>query len=265
MNDFMKLRRLTGEKSQGIVLTVQEKQRLEEELSVVKQTNVAGVFLRYHDTMVALKDYGAICNGIMHCSFLCYILCLTKVNPLDYKLPFERYYNIERNALPCFPLIIKAKHKEKVLSVLREYLGEEFLQSYAFSLDVAEIGEYRLFTEEEIYQKAFERFGTHNFEEDEGYFGLKAAESIFAETDGKLVYQEQFYTLCHRLLGVDNTTADLWRKSICKFRKSQISPIREHFENVLGQPGLTLFNYVSNRMVFTVCKAYVIGLLFLDF
>ena len=153
MDDFMKLRLLTEEKLQGIVLTSQQKQRLEEELSVVNKTNAAGVFLRFHDTMSALKPYGAVCNGIMHCSFLCYILGLTKVNPLDYKLPFERYYNIERKALPYFPLIVKEEDKEKVLSVLREYFDEEFLQSYAFSLDVAKIGEYRLFTEAEIYQK----------------------------------------------------------------------------------------------------------------
>ena len=221
MDDFMKLRLLTEEKLQGIVLTSQQKQRLEEELSVVNKTNAAGVFLRFHDTMSALKPYGAVCNGIMHCSFLCYILGLTKVNPLDYKLPFERYYNIERKALPYFPLIVKEEDKEKVLSVLREYFDEEFLQSYAFSLDVAKIGEYRLFTEAEIYQKTLQHFGAHNFEDDEGYFGIKVAEAIFAETDGKFVYQEQFYTLCNRLLDVDNTTADLWRKSMSKRRKSE--------------------------------------------
>lgn len=264
MDDFMKLRLLTEEKLQGIVLTSQQKQRLEEELSVVNKTNAAGVFLRFHDTMSALKPYGAVCNGIMHCSFLCYILGLTKVNPLDYKLPFERYYNIERKALPYFPLIVKEEDKEKVLSVLREYFDEEFLQSYAFSLDVAKIGEYRLFTEAEIYQKTLRHFGAHNFEDDEGYFGIKAAENFFAETDGKFVYQEQFYTLCNRLLGVDNTTADLWRKSMSKRRKKECEPIRERFENVLGKAGAQLYDYLYNRMLFAVCKAYVIGLLFLE-
>ena len=264
MDDFMKLRLLTEEKLQGIVLTSQQKQRLEEELSVVNKTNAAGVFLRFHDTMSALKLYGAVCNGIMHCSFLCYILGLTKVNPLDYKLPFERYYNIERKALPYFPLVVKEEDKEKVLSVLREYFDEEFLQSYAFSLDVAKIGEYRLFTEAEIYQKTLQHFGAHNFEDDEGYFGVKAAENFFAETDGKFVYQEQFYTLCNRLLGVDNTTADLWRKSMSKRRKSECEPIRERFENVLGKAGAQLYDYSHNRMLFAVCKAYVIGLLFLE-
>lgn len=264
MDDFMKLRRLTEEKLQGVVLTAQEKQRLEEELSVVKQTDTAGTFLQYADTMSALKEYGAVCNGIMHCSYLCYILGFTKVNPLDYKLPFERYYNSERNALPYFPLIVKEEYKEKVMSVLREYFDEEFLQSYAFSLDVAKIGEYRLFTETEIYQKTLCHFGAHNFEDDEGYFGIKAAENIFAETDGKFVYQEQFYTLCNRLLGVDNVTADFWRKSMCRRRKSECELIRERFENVLGKAGAQLYDYLYNRMLFAVCKAYVIGLLFLE-
>lgn len=264
MDDFMKLRCLTEEKLQSVALSARQKQRLEEELSVVKQTGTAGIFLQYTDTMSALKKYGAVCNGIMHCSFLCCILGLTKVNPLDYKLPFERYYNSERNALPYFPLIVKEEDKEAVLFVLREHFDEEFLQSYAFSLDVAKIGEYRLFTETEIYQKTLRHFGAHNFEDDEGYFGIKAAEAIFAETDGKFVYQEQFYTLCNRLLGVDSTTADLWRKSMSKRRKSECEPIRERFENVLGKAGAGLFDYLYNRMLFVVCKAYVIGLLFLE-
>ena len=264
MDDFIKLRRLTEEKARGIVLTAQQKQRLEEELSVVKQTDTAGIFLQYADTMSALKEYGAVCNGIMHCSYLCYILGLTKVNPLDYKLPFERYYNTERNALPYFPLVVKEEDKEAVLSVLREHFDEKFLQSYAFSLDVAQIGEYRLFTEAEIYQKTLQHFGAHNFEDDEGYFGIKVAEAIFAETDGKFVYQEQFYTLCNRLLGVDNVTADLWRKSMSKRRKKECEPIRERFENVLGKAGAQLYDYLYNRMLFAVCKAYVIGLLFLE-
>lgn len=264
MDDFMKLRCLTEEKLQSVALSARQKQRLEEELSVVQQTGVADIFLQYADTMSALKKYGAVCNGIMHCSFLCYILGLTKVNPLDYKLPFERYYNSKRHALPYFPLVVKEKDKEKVMSVLREHFDEEFLQSCAFSLDVAKIGEYRLFTETEIYQKTLQYFGAHNFEDDEGYLGIKTVENIFAETDGKFVYQEQFYTLCNRLLGVDNVTADLWRKSMCRRRKSECEPIRERFENVLGKAGAQLYDYLYNRMLFAVCKAYVIGLLFLE-
>ena len=264
MEGFVKLQRLVEEKTKNLELKEYEKRRLENELSVVELKGVADIFLQYADTMSALKKYGAVCNGIMHCSFLCYILGLTKVNPLDYKLPFERYYNTARKALPYFPLIVKEEYKEKVMSVLREYFDEEFLQSYAFSLDVAKIGEYRLFAETEIYQKTLQHFGAHNFEDDEGYLGIKTVENIFAETDGKFVYQEQFYTLCNRLLGVDNVTADLWRKSMSKRRKSECEPIRERFENVLGKAGAQLYDYLYNRMLFAVCKGYVIGLLFLE-
>ena len=265
MDDFIKLRCLMEEKLQGTLLTAQQTQRLEEELSVVKRTNTAGVFLQYHDCLSALKGYGVICNGVMHCSYLCHVLGLTKVNPMDYKLPFERYFNTERKSLPFLSIAAGQEYKEKVLSILREYFDNDFLQSYAFSLEIAKIGDYRLFTEYEIYQKTLERFVLHNFEDDERYYGIKAAENVFAETDGKFVYQEQFYTLCNWLLGVDNTTADLWRKSICKFRKGEIEPIRKRFESALGKDGLQLFEYMSNRMAFTVCKAYVIGLLFLNF
>ena len=71
MDDFMKLRCLTEEKLQSVALSARQKQRLEEELSVVQQTGVADIFLQYADTMSALKEYGVLCNGIMHCSYLC--------------------------------------------------------------------------------------------------------------------------------------------------------------------------------------------------
>ena len=264
MDDFIKLQLLTEEKLKEQLFSPQEKQRLKEELSVVKQTGTAGIFLQYYDTVYALKEYGVLCNGIMHCSYLCYILGLTKVNPLDYELPFERYYNTERRTLPCLPLVVKAEYKKRVLAVLQERFDDDFLQGYAFSLNVAKIGEYRLFTEAEIYQETLKHFGEHNFEGDEGYFGIKEAEAVFAETDGKFVYQEQFYTLCNRLLGVDNKAADSWRKSMCRRRKKECEPIRERFQLAWGKEGGQVFDYLYDRTIYAVCKAYVIGLLFLE-
>lgn len=287
---FEQLQAIVNEKLKEIPpLKDKQRERISMELDVIGQTGTAGVFLFFHDTMSALKEIGAVCYGVMHCSYLCYILGLTKVDPFVYKLPFERYFNTERKSLPFLSIAIHKNTREQALRVLqtKNYIvkaidrDDEYILSaqpvgemaaseayranfYTFTLEEAQIGETVLFTEDEILQKTLERFGTHNFQDDEGYFGIRAAENVFAETDGKFVYQEQFYTLCNRLLGVDNTTADLWRKLICKRCKSEAEPIREEFENALGGGGVALFDYLYNRMPYAVCKAYVIGLLFLD-
>ncbi len=290
-NAFECLQAIVNEKLQEFPrLKDKQRERISMELDVIKQTGTAGVFLFFYDCLSALKEIGAVCHSVMHCSYLCYVLGLTKVEPFIYKLPFERYFNTERKSLPFLSIAVPKNTKEQALRILQEknYIvkaidrDDEYILSvqpvgemtaseayranfYTFTLEEAQIGEVELFTEDEIYQKALERFGMHNFEDDEGYFGIKAAENIFTETDGKFVYQEQFYTLCNRLLGVDNTTADLWRKSMCRRRKSECEPIRERFEFALGKAGAGLFDYLYDRMMFAVCKAYVIGLLFLDF
>lgn len=290
-NAFERLQAIVNKKLQEFpTLKNRQRERISMELDVIEQTGTAGVFLFFYDCLSALKEIGAVFHGVMNCSYLCCVLGLTKVDPFIYKLPFERYFNTERKSLPFLSIVVPKNTKEQALCILqaRNYIvkaidrDDEYILSaqpvgempasevyranfYTFTLEEAQIRKVELFTEDEIYQKALERFGAHNFEGDEGYFGIKATENIFAETDGKFVYQEQFYTLCNRLLGVDNTTADLWRKSMCKRRKSECAPIRERFEIALGKAGAGLFDYLYDRMMFAVCKAYVIGLLFLDF
>ena len=317
---FERLQAIVDEKMQTTMIKSYEQARLEGELSVIKETNTASVFLFFYDTVYALKDVGAILHGVCHCSYLLYFLGLTKVNPFDYRLPFERYFHNKRKFLPFTYIAVQKGAKGKVIKYLKEQYGvdkiarmkdneNEYILSpkslleigeieqtvlhadssesvvwhedisslssreisrlnlYTFTIEEAEIGEYRLFSEEEIYRKTLDCFTDEfrNFNNTKRYQGIEEAEEIFSSTDGKFVYQEQFFEVCTNVIWVNNEKADEFRKDLCAKRRKETEDIRMTFSWRYDEEGVALFEYLNKEMKYAVCKAYVIGLLFLDF
>ena len=316
---FERLQTIVGKRLQTTMIKSYEQARLEGELSVIKETDTASVFLFFYDTMYALKDVGAILHGVCHSSYLLYFLGLTKVNPFDYRLRFERYFHKNRRLLPFMYIAVQKGAKGKVIKYLKEQYGvdkiarmkdneNEYILSpkslleigeieqtilhadsnesvvwhedisslssreisrlnlYTFTVEEAEIGEYRRFSEEEIYQKTLDYFKDEfrDFNKTERYHGIEEAEEIFSSTDGKFVYQEQFFEICTKLIGVNNQKADEFRKDLCAKRKKETEDIRTLFSWRYDEDGVALFDYLNKEIKYAVCKAYVIGLLFLD-
>lgn len=317
---FERLQAIVDKMLEISMLKSYEKARLERELSVIKETNTASVFLFFYDTVYALKDVGAILHGVCHCSYLLYFLGLTKVNPFDYRLPFERYFHKNRKSLPFAYIAVQKGAKGQAIKYLKEQYGvdkiarmkdneNEYILSpkslleigeieqtvlhadsnesvvwhedissltsrdisrlnlYTFTVEEAEIGEYRLFSEEEIYQKTLDCFTDEfrDFNKTKRYHGIEEVEEIFSSTDGKFVYQEQFFEICTELIGVNNQKADELRKDLCAKRKKETEDIRMTFAWRYDEDGVALFDYLNKEIKYAVCKAYVIGLLFLDF
>ena len=299
-------------------LSEDEKERLKQEFSVIEEMGVESVFLFFYDTMYAMNGYGLLFHGSMHCSYLCYFLGLTKVDPLEYGLPFERYYGRNRTHLPFCSIVVKKGETGRVIRYLQNVYGadriarvkdweNEYILSekpvssfgeiertvfhatereqtvwheeissldlstaarfglYTFALEEAEIGEYRIFSEKEIYGKARALLSARpSCLKTETYQGLKIMERIFNETEGRFVYQEQFFEICTKCLSLTAQEADAFRKSLAKRNRKETKNLKLLFEEKYGEEGLAAFEYVWKRMVYVVCKAYVIGLLFLD-
>ena len=291
-DDFQQLEEKIKEKQQEIKpLTDKEKERIQLELDIIKKTNTAKVFLLYDGMMSRLKEVGAVFHGMMHCSYVCYLLGLTKVNPLHYRLPFERYYTEKRRVLPLLNIAVPKGKKETALRILREAYAPMKISSiidgenrYAFSneldelteedcyrqkiyifiLEEAEMKEYRHFTEEEIYQKALECFSRRNISLGRRYQGDKQAEKIFSETGERYIYQEQFFEICEKILGVSNKRADEYRRALAIRKREDRDAIKQFFCWKLEKEGVELFDYIDSGHIYVVSKAYSIGLLFLD-
>ena len=270
-------------------LTEEEKERIQLELDIIKKTDTASIFLLYGDIMSHLKGVGAVFHGLMHCSYVCYLLGLTKVNPLHYGLPFERYYNEKRRAFPLLNVAVPKGQRETALRILREAYapmkicpimdgenrfafsneGGELTEEdcyrqmlHTFILEEAEIKEYRQFTDEEIYQKTLEYFSKREISLGQKYQGDAQAEKIFSETDGRYIYQEQFFEICTKILGVSNKQADEFRRALAIRKREDRDTIKQFFCWKL-EAGASLFDYIYSGHIYVVSKAYIIGLLFL--
>lgn len=278
---FERLQAIVAKRIESSTLKSYEKARLERELSVIKETNTASVFLFFYDTVQALKETGIVLHGVCHSSYLLYFLGLTKVNPFDYYLLFERYYGKHKKILPFVSIAVQKGAKGKVIKYLKEQYGvdkiarmrdneNEYILSptslldfgeieqtilhtgenesvvwhedissltsreisqlnlYTLTIEEADIGEYRRFSEEEIYQKTLDCFTNEfrDFSKTKRYHGIEEVEEIFSSTDGKFVYQEQFFEICTNVIWVNNEKADEFRKDLCAKRKKETEDIR---------------------------------------
>ncbi|MBI4035316.1 DNA polymerase III subunit alpha [Candidatus Daviesbacteria bacterium] len=121
------LRELTYQKAKGkIDLTEKEKERLEYELGVIEQKNYADYFLVVADFMEWAHERGIITNtrGSAAASMVLYCLGVTNLNPLHYRLPFERFLTIYRPTLPDIDADIADDRRDEVISYVIEKYGE---------------------------------------------------------------------------------------------------------------------------------------------
>ncbi len=104
-----------------------EEDRLRYELEVIHQTNFADYFLVVWDIIdFARKNnimYGV--RGSAAGSVALYCLGITIVDPLEYRLVFERFLNLERKELPDIDLDFQDDRRDEVLHYVIDRYGKE--------------------------------------------------------------------------------------------------------------------------------------------
>jgi len=104
--------------------------RLEYELSVIKQTGFAPYFLIVQDFVNWAKQNRIVVGpgrGSVGGSLAAYLLDITEVNPLKYNLLFERFINPERISPPDIDLDFTDRRRDEVIDYLRQKYGTERL------------------------------------------------------------------------------------------------------------------------------------------
>lgn len=290
------LTRLIASSPKFLTLSTDEKQRLDYEMDTIKKFGTAKVFL-FGRELVNSVDFGTTL-GAEGCSLVNYLLGISKVNPVLYNLPFERFYNHLKGKEAVYNIYATKGSKEKVLKYLVEKFGEElffqdkthgavyFVSSkpmarntmeecvdstenqtvkisslkfnelikrgfYRFGIieDISKITchETRVFTEEEILKKTLEmylikgepipEFSTF----DEAVYYLKNAEDVF-------IYQEQFLSLCNRLLGVDYATADYYLSGYIHKQNDKLIGLERLINQKYPKIGEEFFHLLSRVM-----------------
>ena len=99
--------------------------RLAYELDVIEKTQFADYFLVVHDLTSFVRDKGIFfgVRGSAAASLALYCLGITDINPLTYKLVFERFLNIERREMPDIDLDFQDDRREEIIDYVNQKYG----------------------------------------------------------------------------------------------------------------------------------------------
>jgi DNA polymerase-3 subunit alpha len=104
------------------------KKRLKYELAAIKKTGFASYFLIVQDVVNWAKNQDIVVGpgrGSAAGSLVSYLLNITNVEPLKYKLLFERFINPERISMPDIDLDFADTRRDEVIDYVSQKYGKE--------------------------------------------------------------------------------------------------------------------------------------------
>lgn len=122
------LRELTFERAKvKLDLTPEALDRLNYELSIIEKKKYPAYFLVVQDFANWANQNGIITNtrGSAAGSLVLYALGVTKINPLIYKIPFERFLNPDRPSLPDIDVDLADDKRDDVIKYVMKKYGED--------------------------------------------------------------------------------------------------------------------------------------------
>ncbi|HEY9582927.1 MAG TPA: DNA polymerase III subunit alpha [Candidatus Paceibacterota bacterium] len=126
-NADSELARLTSEglKFRNLDKTEEVSARIKYELDIIRGKGYAPYFLVVADLLrfAAEKNIYTNIRGSVAGSMVTYLIGITKVNPLEYKLPFERFLNPERPSAPDIDMDFADDRRDEVIEYAREKYG----------------------------------------------------------------------------------------------------------------------------------------------
>lgn len=102
-------------------------ERIEYELTIIKDKGYSPYFLVVADLLTFAKENGIFSNtrGSAAGSLVSYLVGITTVNPLDYELPFERFLNPERPSAPDIDMDFADTRRDEVIVYARAKYGAD--------------------------------------------------------------------------------------------------------------------------------------------
>lgn len=103
------------------------KKRLEYELEVIKTKGYSTYFLAVGDLLREARERGiyTTIRGSVAGSYATYVLGITNVDPLEYKLPFERFLNPERPSAPDVDMDFADNRRDEIIEYAKEKYGSD--------------------------------------------------------------------------------------------------------------------------------------------
>lgn len=104
------------------------RKRLLYELQVINQLRFAPYFIMVQNIIKWARKQGIMvgpARGSAAGSLVCYLMDITRVDPIEHGLYFERFLNPERNDYPDIDVDFQDNRRDEVLAYIRERYGEE--------------------------------------------------------------------------------------------------------------------------------------------
>ncbi|MES3032137.1 MAG: DNA polymerase III subunit alpha [Patescibacteria group bacterium] len=116
-----------GFKNMGIEQTKPVLERVEYELKVIFDKGYSPYFLVVGDLMHYAKENGILTTirGSVAGSMATYLLGITNVNPIDYKIPFERFLNPFRPSAPDIDMDFADNRRDEMIEYVKKKYGED--------------------------------------------------------------------------------------------------------------------------------------------
>jgi len=114
-----------GLKERSLDTYIEAEKRLSYELDVIEKTQFADYFLVVYDLVRFTRERGIFfgVRGSAAASLALYCLGITDINPLTYKLVFERFLNIERREMPDIDLDFQDDRRDEVIAYVNSKYG----------------------------------------------------------------------------------------------------------------------------------------------
>jgi DNA polymerase-3 subunit alpha len=103
------------------------KERLDYELEVIQKTEFANYFLVVWDIISFAKERRILfgVRGSAAASIVLHCLGITEVDPLEHKLVFERFLNLERREMPDIDLDFEDDRRDEVIAYVSQKYGQD--------------------------------------------------------------------------------------------------------------------------------------------
>jgi DNA polymerase III subunit alpha len=116
-----------GLEKRNVEKTKEVEDRIEYELKIIKDKGyspyflVVGDLLRFaHENNILTTIRGSVAGSIVT-----YLANITNVNPIEYKIPFERFLNPERPSAPDIDMDFADNRRDEVIQYAKDKYGEE--------------------------------------------------------------------------------------------------------------------------------------------
>jgi error-prone DNA polymerase len=108
-------------------LTAAERERIEGELDVIERKDFPGYFLIVHDIVAEARRRGILCQGRGSAanSAVCFLLNITAVDPIYYRLPFERFLSSLRDEEPDIDVDFDSDRREEIIQWVYGHYGRD--------------------------------------------------------------------------------------------------------------------------------------------